>query len=109
MNGYFKNSDNSVVFLDYVKTETKEYWPIEKSTIAIDKGEYFSILLSNIAGETLKDCTIICHDIFENSYQFRAKFTIDEKLHNDIILENSLPEKNSGRAKSKKEEKKDRA
>lgn len=89
--GSFKNTDNGILFLDYIETETKVYYP--KLLSVVDKNTPFSIVLSNIGGETLKKCSIICHDIYENRYRFNAFFDCTKDIHDQIILKNYEPQK----------------
>jgi len=73
--GMFKNTDNGILFLDSIKTETKEYLPVNASTV--EKNTYFSIIIRNIAGENLKNCNIHCHDIYGNKYTYDAYFDFE--------------------------------
>ena len=98
--GVFKNTNNGIAFIDYVKTETKTYYPVNCSTV--DKNTVFNLLLRRIGGETLKKCTIFCHDVFGNSYYYTAHFCFDTPCDNQIILEDSIPirSKKHGKGKS---------
>ena len=90
--GCFKNTDNGVLFLDYVETETKRYHYNNNS--AIDKNTVFLIELKGISGETLKKCVIYCHDIYGTPYKYSAKFTPQTaSKFNDITLIDSEPQR----------------
>ena len=89
--GTFKNTDNGILFLDYIKTETKTYMP--KHVIAIDKNTVFEIKLCGLEGETMKECTLYCHDIYRNKYLYNASFTSDSWQFNMISLIDGEPTK----------------
>lgn len=89
--GSFKNTDNGILFIDYIKTETKTYLPKQHSTV--DKDTLFRIILYNIDGETFKQCLIICHDVSHNYYQFKARFDLNMPELDRITLISSEPER----------------
>lgn len=90
--GCFKNTDNGVLFLDYVETETKRYYYSNNS--AVDKNTVFLIELKGTSGENLKKCFIHCHDIYGTPYKYNAKFTPQTSSNfNDITLIDSEPQR----------------
>lgn len=89
INGTFKNTDNGILFLDYIKTETKTYMP--KHVVAIDKNTVFEIMLRGLQGETLKECKFYCHDIYGNKYYYNALFTTDLWQFNQISILDGEP------------------
>ena len=98
--GCFKNTDNGVLFLDYVETETKKYY--YKNNSAVDKNSVFLLGLYGLSGETLKKCTIYCHDIYGTSYKYNAKFTPDSPgIFNKITLIDSEPQRIKRRRKER--------
>lgn len=84
ISGNFKNTDNGILFIDYVQTETKLYHP--KNSAVVDKNSFFKVILVNIGGETLKKCVIFFHDILGNKYQLDAAFK-----NNTIVLVKNDP------------------
>lgn len=89
--GTFKNTDNGILFIDYVKTETKKYSYYR--VVAVEKKTIFQIALKGISGETLKKCDIYCHDIYGTPYIYRAAFTQKAGKFNDITLIDSEPQR----------------
>ena len=87
--GILKNTDNGLLFFDYIKTENKIYYPKHSSTV--DKNTVFYILLSNIEHESLKECNIYCHDIFNNNYYYRAHFALESETQSQIVIDNIMP------------------
>ena len=83
--GVFKNTDNGIAFLDCIKTETKTYLPI--NNVTIDKNTVFRIHLINIGGETMKKCSILCHDIYGTNYCYQAHFDCKAANRNDIVID----------------------
>ena len=81
--GFYKNTDNGIVFLDSIETETKKYLPQRNS--AVDKNSTFIIELSIVEGETLKKCRIHCHDIFGNKYYYDAEYVYDHGIKHLLI------------------------
>lgn len=86
MYGFFKNTDNALLFLDYIETETKKYLPQRNS--AVDKNTVFIIALHIAQGETLKQCRIYCHDIFSNKYSYEAEFDLENEDLKRILIGN---------------------
>lgn len=91
VSGLFKNTSNAILFLDYVKTETKHYYPNDSTTI--DRNTEFYIDLQHIGNESLKQCKIFCHDIYNNDYYFQAHFDLDYQRTSNIIIDDSMPKK----------------
>lgn len=85
LTGVFKNTDNGIAFIDCVKTETKVYTPVNNATI--DKNTIFYIRLANIAGETMKECNILCHDIYGTEYCYKAHFDCKAASRSDIVID----------------------
>lgn len=81
--GLFKSTDNGIVFLDSIETETRQYLPQRNS--AVDKNTVFIIALHIVQGETLKQCRICCHDIFGNKYYYDAEFTYENGIKQLLI------------------------
>lgn len=101
--GCFKNTDNGVLFLDYVETETKKYF--YRNNSAVDKNFVFLLGLYGLSGETLKKCTIYCHDVYGTSYKYNAKFRLNSPDNfNRIILIDSEPERVKWRRKDRLDE-----
>ena len=91
ISGLFKNTSNAMIFLEYIKTETKEYYPDDSTTI--DKNTEFYIDLLHIDGESLKQCKIFCYDIYNNAYYFQAHFDFNSQRTSNIIIDDSIPKK----------------
>ena len=89
--GIFKNTDNGILFIDCVKTETKCYTP--KFPATIDKNIVFYLILENTQGETTKQCLIYCHDILGTPYLYHAKFCFERNVESQIILIDDAPQK----------------
>lgn len=87
--GVFKNTDNAVLFLDSIETETKQYFPQRNS--AVDKNAAFIIALHIVEGETLKQCRIHCHDIFGHKYFYEAEYDYDNDREKRILVGNIQP------------------
>lgn len=97
--GTFKNTDNGILFIDYIKTETKKYSYYR--VVAIEKNTTFIITLKGLSGETLKKCDIYCHDIYGTPYIYRAAFTQKAGKFNDITLIDSEPKKTKRKKQNK--------
>ena len=87
--GVFRNTDNGILFWDYIKTETKTYRPTNCN--AVDKNTDFYIILRNLDEETFKTCTIYCHDIFGIQYYFSAHFHFESGVESRIAIDDSMP------------------
>lgn len=81
--GIYKSTDNGIVFLDSIETETKNYLPQRNS--AVDKNSTFIVELNIVEGETLKKCRIHCHDIFGNRYYYDADYVYDNGMRQLLI------------------------
>ena len=84
--GVFKNTDNGILFLECIRTETKEYFPQRNSAVA--KNEAFIVILHLAEGETLTECRIYCHDIFGNKYYYDAQYDYDSDKERRILIGN---------------------
>ena len=84
--GIFKNTDNGILFFDYIETETKKYYPQHSS--AVDKNTVFYVLLRITNGETLTKCVFHCHDIFGTQYIYEATFCFESGRQSEIIVGN---------------------
>ncbi|MBQ2729895.1 MAG: hypothetical protein IJF69_03895 [Clostridia bacterium] len=84
LEGVFKNTDNGIAFIDYIKTETKTYMPVDSATV--DKNMVFRVQLINITGESLKTFSIFCHDIYGTKYTYKARFKPNGSGANGIII-----------------------
>lgn len=73
--GIFKNTDNGILFFEYIETETKKYYPQQSS--AVDKNTVFYLTLNIVIGETLKKCIFHCHDILGTKYYYEASFCFE--------------------------------
>ena len=89
--GVFKNTDNGILFFDYIETGTKKYYPQHSS--AVDKNTVFCVLLNITQGETLKKCIFHCHDIFGTQYTYEADFCFDSGRQSEIMIGNIRKEK----------------
>ena len=85
LEGVFKNTDNGIAFIDYIKTETKTYMPVD--SVTVDKNMVFRIQLKNITGESLKFCSIFCHDIYGTKYSYKASFKSNGSGADSIIID----------------------
>ena len=84
--GVFKNTDNGILFIDYIETETKKYYTEHSSVV--DKNTVFYIYLSITNGETLKKCIIHCHDIFGTKYYYEGRFNFSDNRQSEIMIGN---------------------
>ncbi len=87
--GCFKNTDNGILFIDNITTETKTYIPENCSTI--DKDTHFYLIFYIVNGETLKTCRINCHDIFGKKYYYDGVFDLTPGSENQIVIGNIQP------------------
>lgn len=85
--GTYKNTNNGILFLDYVKTKSNVYYP--KLSSVIDRNTVFQIYVMLVKGEKLDFWEIYCHDIYGNNYKYVAK--INTKYDNRLELVNSEP------------------
>ena len=51
--GVFKNTDNGILFIDFIDTENKRY--CSKHPVVVDKNTIFHITLSGVNGDSLKN------------------------------------------------------
>ena len=86
--GVFKNTDNGIVFFDYIETETKVYKPI--NNVTVDKNTIFCLKLENINGENFKKCNVFCHDIFRTQYCYQANFKVNSSIGRMAIVIGSI-------------------
>ena len=84
--GSFKNTDNGLLFLDCIETDTKKYYPQRNS--AVDKNTAFIVSIEVTEGETLTQFRICCHDIFGHKYFYEAEYTCDNDKANRILIGN---------------------
>lgn len=87
--GSFKNTDNAIIFIDYIKTETKIY--TNNRSVAIDKNIVFLLAIRGLKGETLKECKIYCHDIYGNKYLYNAEFRNEPEKYSKLSLVDNEP------------------
>lgn len=85
----FKNTDNGLLFFDYIKTENKIYYP--KNNSAVDKDIPFFIQLNVSNGETFKSCALFCHDIYGTKYYYPAHFNFGTDGASKIVIDNIMP------------------
>ncbi len=64
--GYFKNTDNGILFIDYIQSDFCTYKPVYNATI--DKNSFFTIHMRVQQGETFKYFDIYCRDVLGNKY-----------------------------------------
>ena len=84
--GVFKNTDNGILFIDYIKTERKKYYPCHSSTV--DKNTVFYIKLNVNEGENMKDCALYCHDIFGTRYYYEITFCFEPGRQSEMLIGN---------------------
>jgi hypothetical protein len=84
--GIFKNTDNGILFFDYIETETKIYHP--KHSSAVDKNTVFYVIIDIVSGETLKKCIFHCHDIFGTKYCYEASFCFESGRQSELMVGN---------------------
>ena len=84
--GIFKNTDNGILFFDYIETETKKYYPQHSS--AVDRNTVFFVSIKIVNGETLKKCIFHCHDIFGTKYYYEASFCFEPGRQSELIIGN---------------------
>lgn len=87
LSGTFKNTNNAIMFFDYVKTEKNTYTP--KISSVVDRDTIFQIGLKLVRGEVFESWEIFFHDIYGNNYKYIAK--INSEYDNRLELENSEP------------------
>lgn len=87
--GVFKNTNNGILFIDYIETGVKEYYPFSNATV--DRNTAFYIVLQRIYGETLTKCIIHCHDIYNTAYCYNAHFCFDDSTQSQIIIDDNQP------------------
>lgn len=84
--GVFKNTDNGILFIDYIETETKKYYTPHSSVV--DKNTVFYIYLQISDGETFKKCVIHCHDVFETKYFYEVEFCFQPRRQSQMMIGN---------------------
>ena len=84
--GIFKNTDNGILFFDYIETETKKYYPQHSS--AVDKNTVFYVNIKIVNGETLKKCVFHCHDIFGTKYYYEVSFCFELGRQSELLIGN---------------------
>ena len=91
--GSFKNTDNGILFLDYVDLGNKRYTP--QLFAVVDTNTAFSILLQGTGGASFdKPCKLVCHDIFGNKYSYSLMLAKNNtKPYNDLILSDGIPKR----------------
>ena len=60
------------------------YMPLD--SVTVDKNMVFRIQLKNITGESLKSCSIFCHDIYGTKYSYKATFKSNVFGADSIII-----------------------
>lgn len=89
----FKNTDNGILFFDYIESERKKYLTFDGA--AVDKNTVFCVIIRNIIGESLKGFKIYCHDILGNEYYYEAKYNPKHRSNGDLIIGTITPVKKS--------------
>ena len=84
--GVFKNTDNGILFFDYIETEKHRYYPQHSS--AVDKNTVFFVFLEIVNGETFQNCTFYCHDIFGTQYYYEASFCSESGRQGELMIGN---------------------
>lgn len=84
--GVFKNTDNGILFIDYIETEKFRYYPQYSS--AVDKNTVFLVCLEIVNGETFQNCVIYCHDIFGTPYYYDASFCFESGGQSELLIGN---------------------
>lgn len=84
--GVFKNTDNGILFFDYIETEKHRYYPQHSS--AVDKNTVFIVFLEIVNGETFQNCIFYCHDIFETQYYYEASFCFESGRQSELLIGN---------------------
>ena len=84
--GIFKNTDNGILFFDYIETETKKYYPQHSS--AVDRNTVFFVSIKIVNGETFKKCIFHCHDIFGTKYYYEASFCFESGRQSELMVGN---------------------
>ena len=76
--GIFKNTEKSIIIIDYILVGNKKYYSRNGEVIDKDKIFYLDIYLEEKIQENA-DITLCIKDIFNNQYQYRL---VLEKLEN---------------------------
>lgn len=87
LGGTLKNTNNGILFLDYVKGKKNSYFP--KLSSVIDRNTVFLFYVMLVNGESIDYFEIYCHDIYGNKYKYIAR--INSEYDNRLELENSEP------------------
>ncbi len=66
--GCFKNTDNGILFIDYIESDSNKYESFADSTV--DKNSYFSINMYAGRDEQFNNFKIYCHDVLGNKYYY---------------------------------------
>ena len=89
--GSFKNTDNGLLFLDYVDIGSKRFIP--KNFAVVDKNTEFSITLQGLGGASFdNEIRLYFHDIFGNQYYYRLKQTSSSRKYIRIALADDEPQ-----------------
>ena len=90
--GSFKNTDNGIMFLDYVDIGTKRFKP--DVFAVVDKNTTFSIQLQGLGGASFdNEIKLYFHDIHGNQYYYRLKQTTSSRKYIRIALVDDEPQK----------------
>lgn len=87
--GLFKNMDNGILFIDEIRTQRKQYLPLQNATV--DKNTVFRIFLTLDAGDNLEDCVLNGHDIFGNCYRYKCCFEQFTEPEHEFAVIDSMP------------------
>ena len=89
--GSFKNTDNGLLFLDYVDIGSKRFNP--KVFAVVDKNTEFSITLQGLGGASFdNEIRLYFHDIFGNQYYYRLSQTSSSRKYIRIALIDDEPQ-----------------
>lgn len=89
--GSFKNTDNGLLFLDYVDIGSKRFNP--KVFAVVDKNTEFSITLQGLGGASLdNEIRLYFHDVFGNPYYYRLNQTGSSRKYIRIALADDEPQ-----------------
>lgn len=102
--GSFKNTDNGILFIDFVEIGTKRFEPAY--SIAIDKDSLFSLSLRGLGGASFEnDIFLYCHDIYGNSYHYKMRQSNTTFKYSRLILVDSEPQKLTQEMKKNRQDK----